>query len=46
MPVWGALFVLQVEAESILQSETAVSEKAARQCIERLVKYLETIQEP
>ena len=46
MPVWGSLFAFQAEAEGTLQSDRVSSEKAARLRIERLVKYLETIQEP
>ncbi len=45
MPVWGVLFAFQAQAEGILQDEVVESEKAARSRIERLVRYLETIQE-
>jgi mono/diheme cytochrome c family protein len=46
MPVWGTLFAFQAEASGVLQNEEVESEKMARLRIERLVKYLGTIQEP
>jgi mono/diheme cytochrome c family protein len=45
MPVWGILFNFQAQAGGILQNEPVESEKVARIRIERLAKYLETIQE-
>ena len=45
MPVWGVLFAFQAQASGILQDQVVESEKAARLRIERLIKYLESIQE-
>ncbi len=46
MPVWGKVFDFQAAAEGVLQDDTVNLEKSARERIERLVKYLESMQEP
>jgi mono/diheme cytochrome c family protein len=45
MPVWGNVFEFQATAEGVLQEDIAGIEKSTRQRIERLVKYLESIQD-
>jgi mono/diheme cytochrome c family protein len=46
MPVWGALFTFEARVGAILRNEMVEPEAVTRLRIERLVKYLETIQEP
>ncbi|MEO9877664.1 MAG: cytochrome c [Anderseniella sp.] len=45
MPIWGALFVRQAVGEGVLIEDAKTAARVATDRIERLVKYLETIQE-
>ncbi len=45
MPIWGALFVRQAVGEGVLIEDAKTAARVATDRIERLVRYLETIQE-
>jgi len=46
MPIWGALFVRQAVGEGVLIEDAKTGARVAMDRIRRLVKYLESIQEP
>ena len=46
MPIWGALFVRQAVGEGVLIEDAKTGARVAMDRIWRLVKYLESIQEP
>ncbi len=45
MPIWGALFVRQAVGDGVLIEDAETAARVATDRIERLVRYLETIQQ-